>query len=830
MTKHHRRQPPRVQSAEPAFLARLTSLQRDLLCVAVLYILTLVVFRGIIFNNAAFSTESDTAASLSYTYAGQKIEQAEGVDVLWMPGFFSGLPTFGNVAYIPHNVSYLQTIVQRVLNLLYLNGQWTWMIVYYLLAGVFMFFLMRTLKFSRPAALLGALLLMMSPHVISLASEGHGSKLMALSYLPLVFLLTHLVFEHRSLLTFGLLAAAIGTLLLTNHMQIVYYVFIIIGFYLVYHIILDARSAPKTALVKTLLLLGALAIGFCISSFVYLSVYEYSHFSIRGGGSAGASGGLAWDYATNWSWNPQEMLTLLVPSFFGFHSPYYWGTMPLSNAPIYIGVVSLILSAVALSYRRTRLVIFFTVVCLIVFVISFGKHFPVLYQLMFDYLPFFNKFRAPSMILHLLPFIVAFIAGAGLDYLLDRDTVTIPETLGRTLLIIAAVLAGALMLLALAKTSLFQTLSGSMLAREDELALYRQQYGAKAPEIMGQLKQIRFDMLWKDLVRFVIITAVSLTLISFYVRRKVSVTVFTAAILLIAGIDLYIVVQNGSFISPKPLAALDEKFVPDATTTFLQKQPGLFRVFPLGELFQDNSFAYHGLQSIGGYSPAKLKIYQTLIDSCLYRGPDPAFPLNMNIVNMLNAGYIMAQGRLPEDRFTLVNVDQAKKILTYKNLGALPRAFFVIEAKIARNQTEVFETLNAASFDAGKTAVLENVPALQISAPDSASAQVTEYKSRHITVKTYTSSPALMVLSEVYYPAGWKAFIDGQETEIYKTNSILRSVVVPTGPHELVFSFDPPLYRAGYLMSNIAWVVALLCIALGLWRTPEFRMLLKKRA
>ena len=162
MTKHHRKQPPRVQSVEPAFLARLTSLQRDLLCVAVLYILTLVVFRGIIFNNAAFSTESDTAASLSYTHVGQRIEQSEGVDALWMPGFFSGLPTFGNVAYIPHNVSYLQTVVQRVLNLLYLNGQWTWMIVYYLLAGVFMFFLMRTLKFSRPAALLGALLLMMN--------------------------------------------------------------------------------------------------------------------------------------------------------------------------------------------------------------------------------------------------------------------------------------------------------------------------------------------------------------------------------------------------------------------------------------------------------------------------------------------------------------------------------------------------------------------------------------------------------------------------------------------------------------------------------------------
>lgn len=829
MAKHHRKQPTRVQSPEPAFLSRLTSLQRDLLCVALLYVLTLVVFRGIVFNNAAFSTENDTISALSYSEAGNKISNAENIDVLWMPYFFSGMPTFGNVAYIPHNVSYVQTVVQYALNLFYLNGHWTWFIVYYLLAGIFMFLLMRTFSFSRAAALLGAILFMFGPFNIGLASEGHGSKLMALSYVPLVFLLTHRVFEHRSLLNFGLLAAALGTLLLTNHMQIVYYAFIVIGLYLVYHIILDIRSDPKSAAVKTLLLLGALAIGFCISSYIYLSVYEYSHFSIRGGGSAGASGGLSWDYATNWSENPAELLTLLVPSFFGFQSPYYWGTMPMTNSTIYIGIMPILLSVIAIAYHRTRIAMFFLVAAVLLFLLSFGKHFPFVYQLFFDYLPFFNKFRAPQMALHLLPFVVAFLAGTGLEYLLDREKIAVAERLSRTLLIVAGTLLGVLVILFLIKTSLFQTLSGSMLAREDELALYRQQYGAKATEIMTQLKQMRFDMLWKDLVKFVIIAACGLGLVSLYLKNKMSGALFALGVIAITSLDLYLVIQKGNFISPKPQAVLEQKFVPDATTAFLQQQPGLFRVFPLGELFMDNTYAYHGVQSIGGYSPAKLKIYQTLIDSCLYHGAEPDFPINMNIVNMLNTGFIMAQGRLPEDRFTLVNVDQVKKTLTYKNQRALPRAFFVTEAKFARNQTEVFETLNAASFDAGKTAVLENVSTLPISAPDSASAQVTDYKSRRITVKAYTSSPALMVLSEVYYPAGWKAFIDGQETEIYKTNSILRSVVVPAGSHELVFSFDPPLYRAGYLISNIAWAVALLCIAIGLWRTPKFRVLLKKR-
>jgi len=138
-------------------------------------------------------------------------------------------------------------------------------------------------------------------------------------------------------------------------------VFIVIGLYLLYHIALDVRTAPKVSVAKILLLVGAVVLGLCISSYIYLSVYEYSHFSIRGGGTAGASGGLAWDYATNWSWHPQELITLLIPSFFGMSSPYYWGTMPLTNAPIYVGVVAVFLTVIVLAFRRTRLVIFFAV-------------------------------------------------------------------------------------------------------------------------------------------------------------------------------------------------------------------------------------------------------------------------------------------------------------------------------------------------------------------------------------------------------------------------------------------------------------------------------------
>jgi hypothetical protein len=185
-----------------------------------------------------------------------------------------------------------------------------------------MFLLMRLWKFSHLAAVFAALTFMLSPYAIGLAQEGHGSKLQALSYLPLAFMLTHVLLERRDLLSFGLFVAGIGTLLLTNHMQIVYYVLMVIGVYLMYQVVIEMKTDKPAAAKKIALFTGGVFLGLCISSYIYLSVYEYTQFSIRGGGTEGATGGLTLDYATNWSFHPLEMFNFIIPSFFGFSSSY----------------------------------------------------------------------------------------------------------------------------------------------------------------------------------------------------------------------------------------------------------------------------------------------------------------------------------------------------------------------------------------------------------------------------------------------------------------------------------------------------------------------------
>ncbi|MBP1655085.1 MAG: hypothetical protein H6Q28_1641, partial [Bacteroidetes bacterium] len=385
MSKHRRQQHPR-EPERASGLAALQPWKQDAIAILALYFLTLIVFRAIVFDGAAFAEAGDTAAAVAYEQVAKRIQAEDGItDVLWAPYFFSGMPTFGNFAIVPRVVSYAQQALVWVLDFFFLKGPWTWLVVFYFLSGVFMYAAARELGFRRPVAFFAAIVYMLGPYGVGLAGEGHGSKLMALTYLPLVFLFTHRLFERRDLLSLGLLAASVGTLMLANHAQIAYYVFMLVGLFIVYRLILDARTHTREVLTATGMFTAALAIGFAISAYNYLSAYEYAQYSIRGGGTEGAAGGLAYEYATNWSWHPAELLTLFVPGFFGFRLPYYWGMMePWTDSTVYVGLLPVLFAIVALSIRRTAMTWFFLAATVIVILLSFGRNFPLVYESAFS--------------------------------------------------------------------------------------------------------------------------------------------------------------------------------------------------------------------------------------------------------------------------------------------------------------------------------------------------------------------------------------------------------------------------------------------------------------
>lgn len=815
-----KRTPAPIKRTTPrGWFSSLDERWQTVICIVLLYLSCLVLFRAIVFEGKAFQAGGDTAAAQSYTHAGQMIEQQEDEDVLWMPFFFSGMPTFGNVAYIPHDVSYVQRIGMEVLNVLFLRGPWTWLVVFYFLSGVFMFFLARAFGHVHLIALFAAFAYMLSPYAVGLAGEGHGSKLMAVAYLPAVFLLTHLAFQRRTLMSLGLLAIGIGTLMLTRHVQIVYYGLGLVGAYLVVTLIEDIRDRQvRVGISRALIVGGAMILGLAISAYIYLSVYEYSQYSIRGGGTTGAGGALSWEYATNWSWHPLELVTLLIPGFFGFQLPYYWGAMqPWTNSSVYLGVAPILLAVIAAVYRRTRLVWFLLGITLVVVLLSFGRNFAFFYEIFFAILPFFNKFRAPAMVLHLLAFTIPLMAAGGMEALLQLRERKAPEMKRlRKALIGALAGAGVLLLLSLLfRSTLSELLGGFMFTRAGELAQLQGQYGARAQQVLAQLAVSRFDIFWRDLVIFFLVTGASIGVIVAMLDRKIQITTAAGLLVSVLVVDLFLV--DGRLIKPEPAAAIDQAFQPDATVRFLKDQPGMFRIFPLGNLFGDNTYAYHGLHSIGGYSPAKIKIYQTMLDSSMYRGTDPRLPLNRAVMNMLGVRYLLVPGVLPPGTYEEVFRDASQGIVTYGNPDALPRAFLVDTALVATSDADVFRRMNAPEFDPAHTAILQEELQAAIEPPDSsASVKITTYRTRAIELETELVRPALLVLSEVYYPAGWKAYIDGQETPIYRTNSVLRSVVAPAGRHTILFRFDPAVYGIGYAITLGAWTVAALLVLIPL--------------
>ncbi|HLX12554.1 MAG TPA: YfhO family protein, partial [Bacteroidota bacterium] len=353
----------------------------------------------------------------------------------------------------------------------------------------------------------------------------------------------------------------------------------------------------------------------------------------------------------------------------------------------------------------------------------------------------------------------------------------------------------------IARSAVYDILSQFMFERADELKQYSHQQ-------IEPLMQKRFDVFWGDFVKSALFAITTLGAIIAYLSGKIRAGLLSVIFLALLFIDLSILDQH--YIDPKPKAALGEQVAPDAVIQRIQAEQdtSLFRVYEISD-YENNTLMYNHVQAATGYSPAKLKIYQDLRDSCFPRG-------NMNVFAMLNIKYAVQSKQMQDG-----SVQRSLQQIPY-----LPRAWFVDGYKVIGTKKEMFAELNGPSFDPKHVALLEQEPSAKPGKPDStASVKVTKYESDQIEMTANTSVQALLVLSEIYYPAGWKAYVDGTETEIYKTNYALRSIVVPAGSHKIAFTFHPQTYEMALKVTQAAWVLTGIIIVVGALQLPA----LKKR-
>jgi hypothetical protein len=761
---------------------------------AILYaIAVVIVFHAVVLGGLTF-VSSDTTSPLGFVRMGEDALWHKGTYPLWNPYVFGGMPSYSSGAYNPliYPPDWPVAIVQKVLP--FLPGV-SWMLLYYFLAGLGTFLLARSWGASTAGALVAGLGFMITPNFVANGAHGHGSQVVNEAYLPWLLWLTSRIWRGARLTDAALLALLVGFQLLRGHVQIAYYGWLAIGLLSLFELgrTLAQPNGPRAAAPRVALVGGALVLGFALSSFFSLPIREYAEHSIR---AAGEGGGVTYAYATGWSFSPVEMLTFLVPGALGFGGGTYWGTMPFTDFPNYMGLAFLAVAFLAVvAGRRPFHVTFLLVLAGFCLLVSFGKH-GALYNFLFEHLPYFNKFRVPVMILIVFQLAVAVLAGLGLTAIAEAVA---DERRRKRMLLWTGGVAAAVGLLWVTG------IAGDT---------WHASYAAAATKSRGlpsEAIEAGYASMVADLVRVGFLALVALAACVATLARRIPVWSAAVAVGLATLVDLYPVdarLMAPTLGPPRQLTAAAER---DDVIDFLvaKKAEGEFRILPLSaQEFQSNRYAGFGIASLGGYHAAKPKIYQEFMDADSGRAV-----FSPVAWRLLNVRYLVVPGMLPPET-GFVEAFRGQSQIVYAFPGALPRVTLVPSFRVVPHREQLALYSNP-THDPATVTLLEKDPGIVPTA--GGRARIAEYGLNKVVVETDTPGPALLRLADVDFP-GWRVSVDGKPADELRADYMLRAVAVPGGTHKVVWEFHDAAFERGLAISIGALVVILALFGVGFWR------------
>ncbi|HOY84688.1 MAG TPA: YfhO family protein [Candidatus Syntrophosphaera sp.] len=803
----------------------------------------LLVCVSLLYFPVAFGGKTPQASDISQWQgaANKIIEYNENHtdNALWTQSMFSGMPAY--MISFPNRWPFLENISRLTDKLI------NWRIFLLFIGALGMFLLLRFLKLDVWTSFFGAVAFMFSCHWLGLVEIGHNTKFRAIMYIPWVIWAFMRLRQKPGLLSLGFLATALIVQLRENHPQISYYLYLFLGLYWLWQLVESIRAKDHKSF-WLFTLLAVVAVGLTLLAVLnpYLSTMEYSKFTQRGGSS-----GLETSYAQGWSFHPKEIITFFIPDFYGGVSPNYWGYMPFTQVYNYFGLIVLAFGIIALigsKHRRTA--VFLAISSLIFLIMSFGSATPWLSDLFLKYLPYFNKFRVPSMILTMVQINAVLLAALGVDTVLSLSAEQ-GKAWSKGLLRAAIICGGVFFLWLIAAKALFGGLSFTSASDLQQLS----QQGLT--ELPDTVRETRLGVLYSSGLISLLLLGLSLALAWLKSAKKLPQAAFVLLLTLLAFIDLW--VYTGKHLKPDTLQARQEytdRFAPQDYDDFLLADKSNHRILPLGQSMLSQArmpkpageWAYHH-QTVNGYSAAKLERYDKLLKLVegdpatqqpgewgrlmmgMYGMKEGEMPVDKPtpVLDMLSTKYILHPDPLPNDSlFTLdfPPYDQVYNKLTpvfrgfdgtsvYKNETALPRAWFVDSVRKVAPADSILPLLRSESFDPRRLAYVES-DLTGIQAPDSARVTQTVAEMHKLAYDVYTDKPAFLVLSEIYYPAGWKASLDGKEIPIHAANYILRGLQIPAGAHKLELAFAPESYKTGVGLSLIGLLASLLALGGGL--------------
>lgn len=750
--------------------------------------------------------------------------QDTGEEAVWTNSMFGGMPGYMISVLYPGNIAdFFAGLLRK------LFGEASFMLLYFI--GFYV--LLSSLKFNRWLSVVGAIAFGLSSYFIIIIGAGHNTKATALGFLPIVIAGVLMTFRGKHLPGAILFTIGLSLELVANHLQITYYGLILIAIYGLVELgfaIKEKTFAPFFKSVLFLLAGGIIAVGMNFSRLY--TAYEYSKETIRGPSELSSNyenktSGLDKDYVVQWSYGIDETMTLLIPNFKGgatqinagensrsyealrdrgVQNPkqvvqsvvMYHGKQPGTSGPVYVGAIVVFLFFLGLFVVKGRYKWWLLVATVVSIVLSWGSNAMGITSFLLDYLPLYNKFRAPSMTL-----VIAQIAMPLLGFIALNNILTgkVEKKEWLNGLKWAVIISGGLSLL----FALLPGLVGDFSSPYD-LRLQLPDW------LVDAAVSDRKNALRSDAFRSFVFIALTAGALYFWHLKKIKTNTFIAVLGILILVDLWAVdkryLNDSNFVSkreaknPFPEMPVDKAILQDKTLSY--------RVLPLQDPFQDARSSYYH-QSVGGYHAAKLRRYQELIENHIQpemqqmvRGlqagsqPDSVFQ-GLSVINMLNTKYVIYDLNSPP----------------IVNPHAFGNAWFVNGFKLVENADEENEVLK--ETDPLNTAVVDRrfsdqIEGKQFVKDQNGSITLTEYQPNYLKYSTKASTEQLAIFSEIYYDKGWNAYVDGEEAPHFRADYVLRGMVLPAGEHTVEFKFHPKSYYIGNKISLASSLLLILAI------------------
>lgn len=779
-----------------------------IIAISIFLIVTLVFYYPIIFEGKVLN-QNDINQGVASNSEITEYRESTGEQILWTNSMFGGMPSY------LISVRWDGDKILRTLQKIYYLGipspageNFSMFLSFYILLLVFG---------VRPyMAIAGALVFGLSTFFMVSIEAGHMWKIRAIAYAPLVIAGIHTVYRGKYIRGFAFLALAMALEVNANHPQITYYLGFIIAIYGLVELYYSFKEKRLPHFAKaSIIAILAVTIGIGANIGKLWSAYEYGNYSIRGKSeltsNEQSSGGLDRDYAFDWSGGIAETLTLLVPNYVGGASGQfngtksktadalrrnnipaqqidqyergllgYWGPQPFTSGPAYLGAIVCFLFVVAFYYTDTKLKIWLVSASLLGILLSWGKNFEALNYFMFDHFPGYNKFRAVTMAITISLISMPLFAFIGLDKLTREKY----DRITQKKLLIAFGIIGVVVLIIL----LFPNIPPVQ--------------GDLPSWLQSAVKADRQSIVRSDALRSLLFIILSIVFLASFFYKRIKYAALSFSLIFILFLDLGLVDKR--FFE-------GDKFIKKRKNIFLQETPAdkkilkdnsHYRVFNIQNPFNEARTSAHH-HSIGGYHGAKMRRYQDLISNHLNGelqsivSEKRLTPENTKTLSMLNAKYIIAG-------------TSENAVITNPNANG--NAWFVSKIKPVKSPDE--EIASLATINPATEAVIdeEKFEIPELIYDTSSNIVLTKYHPDHLEYKSNSEEKGFALFSEIFYPKGWKAYIDDKEVDIVRANYVLRGLSIPAGKHKIEFKFEPRVFYVGNRITLISAILLLIVI------------------